>query len=212
MMTDFSDLILDEILLQYSSVSDRLGQVAALPPDADDFSPAQLQYLQSLDQRLDLLESRMLGYFPGETPARFQRTFPRWTSLWVSPETRTQRVGIWGAFRWRITLLPGRGPAPRGGGAPARLVRDGCLQRPVFLPAGDRRTAPAGCPETSRVLTAWPPGGRCNCPAHPVQCCLMTEPPRKTIVLAITGASGTPYGLDLLRKLHDSPRRGEPLS
>lgn len=104
MMTDFSDLILDEILLQYSSVSDRLAQVAALPPDADDLSPAQLQYLQSLDQRIDLLESRLLGYFPGETPARFQLTFPRWTLLWMSPETRTQRIGICGAFRWRITL------------------------------------------------------------------------------------------------------------
>jgi hypothetical protein len=78
--------------------------VAALPPDADGLSPAQLQYLQSLDQRLDLLESRLLGYFPGETPARFQRTLPRWTPLWVSPETRTQRIGICGTFRWRITL------------------------------------------------------------------------------------------------------------
>lgn len=36
----------------------------------------------------------------------------------------------------------------------------------------------------------------------------MTEPPRKTIVLAITGASGTPYGLDLLRKLHESTAVG----
>jgi 4-hydroxy-3-polyprenylbenzoate decarboxylase len=36
----------------------------------------------------------------------------------------------------------------------------------------------------------------------------MTEPPRKTIVLALTGASGTPYGLDLLRKLHESPAVG----
>ncbi len=104
MMSDYSDLILDDILLQYSSVADRLAQLSALPPADDGPSPAQLQYLQSLDQRLDLLESRLLGYFPGESPARFRRTFPRWSPLWVSAETHTQRIGICGTFRWRITL------------------------------------------------------------------------------------------------------------
>ena len=105
MMSDYSDLLLDEILLQYSSVADRLAQLAVIPSAADATSPAQLQYLQSLDQRLDLLESRLLGYFPGDSPARFQRTFPRWSPLWVSAETRTQRIGICGEFRWRITLF-----------------------------------------------------------------------------------------------------------
>ena len=86
-------------------VADRLAQLAAISSAADAPSPAQLQYLQSLDQRLDLLESRLLGYFPGDSPARFQRTFPRWSPLWMSAETRTQRIGICGEFRWRITLF-----------------------------------------------------------------------------------------------------------
>jgi hypothetical protein len=105
MMAGFSDLVLDDILLQYSAVAERMEQIAAQNSARDPLSPAQAQYIRSLDQRMDLLESRLMGYFPGYPNTRFLRLYPRWTPLWSSPDMRTQRVAIMGDFRLHVLLL-----------------------------------------------------------------------------------------------------------
>lgn len=109
MLLGFSDLELDEILIQYTDLVEQLRNISRQLTAGETLSPAHLLFVQSLFSRFSFLETRLTGYFKDLGPLPLQRPFPRCPVLWNCPQTRSMVLGISGDFHLFLAICRANG-------------------------------------------------------------------------------------------------------